>query len=146
MLDDALTTRKMAGSAPRRKMVLEAVEMHLNGNSESVKPDNNLTVQPIMPQKRETTWPWLNTAFDEEIERLTKAIGNLTLVRGRLAPNLIREPWNRKRETLAKHSDLSLNARLLAETPVTWDEAAISERSRRIAAIIAKIWLPPDKI
>lgn len=146
MLEDALTTRKMAGSTPRQKMVLEAVEMHLSGNSESVKPDNNLTVQPIMPQKRETTWPWLSTAFDEEIERLTKAIGNLTLVRGRLAPSLIREPWDRKRETLAKHSDLSLNASLLAGNPVAWDTAAISERSRQLAEIIAAIWPPPDKI
>ena len=146
MLNAALTTRKMYGSAPRQKMVLEAVGMQLNGGSESVGPNNNLTVQPIMPQKKESNWPWLIGAADDEIERVTKAVGNLTMVRGRLAPSLVREPWDRKRETLAKHADLLLNERLLSENPVDWDEEAIWERSRQLAGIIAKIWPPPDKI
>ena len=146
MLNAMLTVRKMYGSAARQKMVLEAIEMHLNGGSASLGANNNLTVQPIMPQKREATWDWLNRATDEDIEQVTKSIGNLTLIRGRLAPSLVKEPWHRKQETLAKHADLSLNARLLAERPVDWDNDAIMERSRQLAEIIAEIWPPPDKI
>ena len=146
MLTDALTTRKMYGSAARQKMVLEAIEMHLSGGSAPLGANNNLTVQPIMPQKREATWDWLNRATDEEIEQVTKSVGNLTLIRGKLAPSLVREPWHRKQETLGKHADLLLNEKLLAENPVDWDEAAIWERSRQLAGIIAEIWPPPDKI
>ena len=57
-------------------------------------------------------------------------IGNLTLVNYRLNPTLSNEPWDSKRKTLADHSVLFLNKRLVNKGPSAWDEAAIEKRAK----------------
>ena len=67
-------------------------------------------------------------------------IGNLTLVNGRLNSSLSNAPWDRKRETLADHSVLFLNKRLVNKRPKVWDEAAIEKRAKWLHKRAVRIW------
>jgi hypothetical protein len=66
--------------------------------------------------------------------------GNLTLVTQRLNSHLSNGPWDKKREAILLHSALPLNRSL----PDAWDDDAIRQRSRTIAATVTRIWPRPE--
>ena len=67
-------------------------------------------------------------------------IGNLTLVTGRLNSSLSNAPWDSKRETLADHSVLFLNKRLVNNGPKVWNETEIEKRAGWLYQQAVKIW------
>ena len=148
---DKLTNEPMKVENPRKKIILEAVEMSLRSDkSEPLGATNKLTVEHIMPQKWEKHWPIPtddldNTVAEEAREKAIKNIGNLTLTTHKLNASLSNGPWSEKRETLDKHSSLFLNKRLLENAPNHWNEAAIQERSEYLAKIIIQIWPSADR-
>ena len=141
----------MRGAVPRRKMVLEAVEMYLRGDkAEPILDTAKLTVEQVMPQKWQKNWtpPPGEDEIDasNERDRVIKFIGNLTLVTGRLNSNLKDNPWDQKRKTLDNHSSLFLNKQMLSDAPDVWDEASIKNRSSDLAKIIMQIWLSAERL
>ena len=144
-LYDCLTSQPMRGAVPRKKMVLEAVEVYLRGDkAEPILDTAKLTVEHVMPQKWQQNWT-LPLGEDEidasnQRDRVIKFIGNLTLVTGKLNSKLRDNPWDEKRKTLDNHSSLFLNKQLLDDAPDVWDETAIEKRSSDLAKIIMKIF------
>lgn len=58
----------------------------------------------------------------------------------RLNSSLSNAPWDSKRETLADHSVLFLNKRLVNKGPDIWDETAIEKRAKWLHKWAVKIW------
>ena len=151
MLRKNLLVRPMKGPT-RIKMVLEAIEMNLRTDkSEQVGRTDELTVEHIMPQDWEASWPRpesTSTRNEDEVEsrnQYIRTIGNLTLITGKLNSDLSNRTWFEKREKLYKHSSLFLNKTLLDDAPDVWDEDAITERSKYLAEIICQIWPSADR-
>ena len=130
----------------RLRMVLEAIEGDLRTNkAESLEVPANLHIEHVMPQAWHRYWLLpdyvsgdVNAA--ENRDRAIHTIGNLTLVNGRLNPSLSNAPWEKKRATLADHSVLFLNKRLVNDGPDAWDEAIIEKRSEWLHRRAVNIW------
>ena len=131
----------------RLRMVLEAIEDHLRGPlaEEAHVVRGSLTIEHVMPQAWREHWP-LGPAADGvqaelDRERLLHSLGNLTLVNRRLNPALSNAPWASKRATLAEHTVLHLNQKLLsAYEHADWAEATIRERGSVLAQAVKRIW------
>ena len=128
----------------RQTMVLEAIELRLRTDRTEDIGQAPLTREHVMPESWPRYWPLPEGQDSEEAaearNQAVREIGNLTLVTGRLNSSLSNEAWEKKKETLGKHTALRLNWELLQNAPETWDEAAIHERSRKLAEMVAEIW------
>lgn len=130
----------------RLRMVLEGIEAELRTNkAESVEVPGNLHIEHVMPQAWHTNWP-LSTELadrDEAVairDRVVHTIGNLTLVNGRLNSSLSNAPWSSKSNTLADHSVLFLNKRLVNKGPEVWDEGAVAKRAKWLHKRAVRVW------
>ncbi len=137
----------------RLRLILEGIEAQYRESalSEQTEVPKNLTIEHVLPQSWEAHWPLANDVDDDEERHrrntLVHTIGNLTLVTSRLNSKASNGPWQRKRETLATHSVLFLNRELLAESEgAIWDEEIIVDRSKRMAALVAKVWPGPESV
>lgn len=137
----------------RLRMVLEGIEENLRTTrAESGEVPSNLHIEHIMPQAWHPNWPLSRRlAKDAEAianrDRALHTIGNLTLVNGRLNSALSNAPWDRKKVTLADHSVLFLNKRLVNDRPDKgWDETEIERRAKWLHKQAAKVWPHSDKI
>ena len=135
----------------RLRLVLEGIEEELRSSlSEQLDVPKGLTVEHIMPQQWQANWPLPEESSDtadaeSNRNRLIDTLGNLTLVTGRLNSSLSNAPWAQKRGTLQSHSNMSLNSELLSALQDTdWNEAAILDRSKRLADAFIKVWPGPD--
>lgn len=143
---------------PRLRMILEALEDDLRSPlGEGTACPRNLTVEHVMPQGWREHWG-ADIAGDEIAElhrdRHVHALGNLTLVSGRLNPALSNRPWtdaeavsrnvgeHGKRSYLLKHSELKLNADLITRE-AGWSEVDIAARTYAFAERITRIWPHP---
>ena len=130
----------------RLRMVLEGIEAELRTNkAETGEVPSSLHIEHVMPQTWHPNWPLpTKVAKDEEAvadrERAIHTIGNLTLVNGRLNSSLSNAAWGSKRKTLAEHSVLFLNKRLVNKGPKVWDEATIKKRAKWLHKRAVKIW------
>ena len=130
----------------RLRMVLAGIEEELRTNkAESREVPGNLHIEHVMPQAWHLNWPLPDdVAGDGETvakrDRAIHTIGNLTLVNSRLNSSLSNAPWGSKRKTLADHSVLFLNKRLVNEGPEVWDETAIERRAKWLHEQAVKVW------
>jgi hypothetical protein len=147
-------------SRPRLRMVLEAIEDSLRGPLGEGQPcPRNLTVEHVMPQG----WPehWGGDIAGDPVaalrrDGLVQVLGNLTLVSQRLNPTLSNRPWaapeaaarglgdHGKRDYLLQHSQLKLNAEIVAEHKDAWTEGDIRARTDALIARVEMIWPRPD--
>lgn len=145
---------------PRMRMLLEALEDSMRGRlGEGQGCPRNLTVEHVMPQGWREYWG-ADIAHDDMIaamrrDRLVHSLGNLTLVNDRLNPALSNRPWTDleaaarglpgkgKRDYLLRHSQLKLNATVVADHPDTWSEQDIIDRGSELIARAAVIWDRP---
>ena len=133
----------------RLRLILEAIEAYLRDEPETEQADvpKNLTIEHVLPVNWQTHWPLESSNDDERIHRrnvLLHTIGNLTLIKGRLNSMVSNGPWQVKRDALNKHSVLMLNKFLIEESAnAVWDEQFITDRSDRIAKIVARVWPRP---
>ncbi|HZR80042.1 MAG TPA: DUF262 domain-containing protein [Candidatus Binatia bacterium] len=127
---------------PRRSYWLRRLENH--GRKERV-PVDEYTIEHILPQNENLSPKW-REALGPEWQRVRETwlhtLGNLTLT-GYNAEYSDR-PFDEKREMPGgfKESPLRLNEGLGALA--VWDEAAIQERARRLAAQAARVWAAPS--
>ena len=139
LVQQSLTTEPMRGSAPRRRMVLEAIEIHMRGTmGESLNLDDRLTLEHIMPRKWLPNWPVLaapavKSEIEDERDRRVKFIGNLTLTTGKLNAKLSNAPWIEKQKEIRRHSTLMLNKDILDGPQHGWNEESIEARSKQLA-------------
>ncbi|SMD23909.1 DUF262 domain-containing protein [Lentzea albidocapillata] len=144
---------------PRMRMLLEALEDSLRGPlGEGQTCPRNLTVEHVMPQAWREHW---GADIDgdhnagAQRDQLVHSLGNLTLVNGKLNPTLSNRPWTDedtaarglasggKRDYLLRHSQLKLNATLVAQHHATWTEQDILDRASELVGRIATIWSRP---
>lgn len=135
----------------RIRMLLGAIDRRLHlDHPKGEHPTFNydaLQIEHILPQKWSTYWPpeaadeAERILLEQERERAKNRIGNLTLVTGPLNIPMSNGPWIDKRSALDEHSNLRLNAGLKALE--AWDEAAIEERARILAAVACRVWPRP---
>jgi hypothetical protein len=144
---------------PRLRMVLEAIEDSMPGPlSEGHSCPHNLTVEHVMPQSWREHWGTGvvgDLAAEFRRDKIVHLLGNLTLVNKKLNPAMSNRPWTGKeaaarglgdqgkRDYLLEHSQLKLNARLIAQHPKMWTEDAIRTRTDLMIGLIAKIWPRP---
>jgi hypothetical protein len=161
MLQESLTDAPAytALLRPRLRMVLEALEdQRRTEKSEPGRCPRNLTVEHVMPRAWREHWGGDVVDEVQAVHRdaLVETLGNLTLVNHHLNPALSNRPWTDaeavgrglgstgKRSELLKHSTLKLNADLVSGNPEAWTEAAIRERTSRLARKLAQIWPRPE--
>jgi hypothetical protein len=147
-------------SRPRLRMVLEAIEDSLRGPLGEGQPcPRNLTVEHVMPQGWREHWGG-NIAEDPiaalRRDTFVHVLGNLTLVNQRLNPTMSNRPWTTreaaarglgdhgKRDYLLQHSQLKLNAEIVAEHEDAWTEDDIRARTDSLIGRVAAIWPRPD--
>lgn len=133
------------------RMILGPIDDHLQKEAfKSETPTfeyDSLTIEHIMPREWKDHWPLPDMPADQIAEaqnrrdRNVHRIGNLTLITGSLNSSVSNGPWDKKRPALAEHSNLALNAEFKKDIP--WDEAAIEDRGRRLAALACKVWWRP---
>lgn len=156
--DDALVTQRLESASvytaitrARLRMILEALEDDLRSSyGEGQSAPHGLTVEHILPQAWKTNWPLdtddptLLAAREARVHRL----GNLTLVSGKLNPALSNRPWTDsegkgKRDFLLQHSNLKLNAEVVAEHPEVWNELDVDARTTDLTQRVLAIWPRP---
>jgi hypothetical protein len=146
-------------SRPRLRMVLEAIEDSLRGPLGEGQPcPRNLTVEHVMPQSWQEHWG-ADIAGDPVAalrrDGCVQLLGNLTLVTGKLNPTMSNRPWtvqeaatrglggDGKRDYLLHHSELKLNAEIVAEHQDSWTEDDIRVRSDALIGRVTSIWRRP---
>jgi hypothetical protein len=167
--DDALVQQSLADepvykllTRPRLRMILEALEDATRGPlGEGQACPRNLTVEHVMPQSWKEYWG--GDLVGDEIgalrrDRMVQTLGNLTLVNDKLNPSMSNRPWTAeqaeqcglgnqgKRDYLLGHSQLKLNASLVAANPSAWTERAIIDRTRALSAALTSIWPCPATV
>jgi hypothetical protein len=144
-----LLTRPIYGTVnqARVRMLLETAEARLlTAKTEKVPIPPKLTIEHVIPQTWEETWPLPSTASSEAKQRRRDALhrlGNLTLVTSSLNPALGNDPWTEKRKALAEHSALRLNARLIHDHPDSFDETSVDQRGAKLAELLISEWPGP---
>lgn len=145
----------------RLRMVLEAIEDHLRGWTETSKSvgaervsRGKYVIEHIMPRKWAVHWPHPAGAKGEvEREALIHTLGNLTLLTSRLNSKVSNGPWEGvagKREALDAHDVLLLNRTLFKGSKTTensakvWSDDAIKTRTEELVNHILSIWPVPQ--
>ncbi|MFI0355153.1 DUF262 domain-containing protein [Actinomadura sp. 9N407] len=144
---------------PRLRMLLEALEDSLRGPfGEGESCPKNLTVEHVLPQGWREHWGAGivgNQVAELEREKSVHLLGNLTLVNQKLNPAMSNRPWTGqeaaarglgdqgKRDYLLGHSQLLLNAQLVAGHQELWNEQSVQARSDALIDRILSIWPRP---
>ena len=144
--------------AQRIVTVLKAIEDSLrHDKNEKMLIQSPLTIEHIMPQAWEKTWPLADGTISpdrfsrliegnryteaDERDSLLHTFGNVTLLTQPLNSSVKNAPWDQKRPEICKQSALALN-RYFQELP-HWDSAAIRERSKNLLDVAKTIWKHP---
>ena len=132
----------------RLRMILEAIEDDLRAEkSEDLHVAKNLTIEHLLPQSwNTTTWPLPGVdelvAETQRRNSLVHSLGNLTLVTGKLNPELSNGPWEYKRPRIGEHGVLRLHQS--ATQSESWGEQEIVDRAQMLAARALSIWSHPN--
>ena len=127
---------------PRRSYWLRRLENH--GRKERV-PVDEYTIEHILPQNEKLSAKWrdeLGPEWQRVQETWLHTLGNLTLT-GYNA-EYSDHPFSDKRDMKGgfRESPLKLNERLSGLDK--WDEAAIKDRAKRLAAVATGVWAVPS--
>ena len=127
----------------RTRIVLEAIEEQLRGSlTEVEEAPAGLSIEHVMPVGWRDHWdtdPPMASELANRRDGVIHLLGNLTLITQRLNSSVSNGAWTVKRKGLNEHSVLHLN-RPLVEHIGDWDEAAIKERTRRMARMVTAAW------
>lgn len=144
----------------RLRAILAGVELQLRtAKHEEVSLPAKLEIEHVMPQGWRTYWQdgiLHDAEACAERDHRVNTIGNLTLVTKSLNSTLSNRPWTDedavatpgagedkglgKRSLLNKYSVLALSRPIIDAHPAEWTDSDITERSRAVAATIAKAW------
>lgn len=152
-LENAMSTNNFYALAQfRQRLVLGGIDQRMRADDPKQAPATvdygKLQIEHVLPGKWAAHWP-LPEDLDEmaalkakEARDLAKnRIGNLTLVTQHFNGSVSNLGWAAKQPEFAKQSSIMLNVAVAAVED--WDEDAIDERARVLAAIAAKVWPSP---
>jgi hypothetical protein len=140
-------------------MILETLEDDLRSDlGESEPCPRSLTVEHVMPRAWTEFWPLTSPDDSAALGRdqRVRRLGNLTLVSGRLNPTMSNRPWTAeeaqahgltpigKRDYLLQHSNLTLNARLVASHADRWTDEDIEDRTDSMVGRLLALWPRPE--
>lgn len=137
-----------AFNRPRLRMLLTALEdSYWTDFSERIILTGKLTVEHLLPQVWEDTWPLpegipATAAIEARSSRLHR-FGNLTLLTKKLNPAVSNGAWGSKHPKILKHSALALNRQLQGQA--AWDESTIDARTAELFRMALKIWPRPKE-
>ena len=119
----------------RARLVLDALERKLAGKEAADLPDENITIEHIMPQRLTREWRGaLGVDADDVHERWRHTLGNLTLTG--YSRELGVMPFGEKKAILTE-SKFSLNSSL--KDLDEWNAETIERRGRELAELAAKL-------
>jgi hypothetical protein len=149
---------------PALRLILERLEIALRTKkSEGLEVQAGLQVEHVMPYSWAANWPFNGITIPAHVaaspflaaasgelapladairrrNALVQTLGNLTLLNAYLNPAVSNGPYETKREEYRK-SVLQLSRYF--DSAVTWDEAAIQARGRKLAELLGRIWQRP---
>lgn len=142
---------------PRLRYIFQAIERAKHtALTEDIEIRSALTIEHIMPQKWQVTWPLpgmeLQGASDSDpslIEQIrarnntVNTIGNLTLLTGALNSTISNGPLSVKLPAIRANAALALNRELNGIH--LWDEGAIRARGEALFEVARTIWSPPQR-
>lgn len=129
------------------KFVLEQLERNLRTSRHEPFEATKLTVEHLLPQKWESSWPLDPNDLEETAAKRWSRLhrlGNLTLLTGSLNGYNSNDPWPSKRQKLEQYSLLVLSRRVCAHD--AWTVEAIDDRSVELAAVLARRWESMDAL
>ena len=147
---DAFLSRQFYNSVSqeRIRMLLGAIDTQMHSvHPKGEMPTFNydvLHIEHLLPQTWHPDWPVIadsesqRSVLEQQRERAKNRLGNLTLLTAPLNGSVSNGKWSEKRPEVGKHSNLRLNA-MFAE-PIDWNEAAIDDRGKALAAVACQIW------
>jgi len=155
----AWTQRRMYGGLRRQRiiMLLEAIEEYYELGDQKGEPIvkfdfSKLQIEHILPQEWKAHWPLVGGETEATREDSLHRIGNLTLVSGKLNPTLSNAPWlapgdaKSKRRALEDHSRLQLNALIVKNHEMEWNNASIEVRASDLFEVACRIWPAPNPL
>lgn len=128
------------------KLILRSIEEALRGpKTERLSPEQEFTIEHVMPQSWQLHWPLPVTATAdkaaEEREAVIHDFGNLTLVTSTLNSTISNGPASNKLHAIAQNCTLLLSAYFQRRT--TWTEADIQARSSVLFQVARQVWPRP---
>lgn len=146
-----------AARQPRLRYIFEAVERAKRTSlSEDIVIRSALTIEHIMPQKWQASWPipemiglsedQYSPALVNQIrarEAAVNVIGNLTLLTQALNSTISNGPLSDKLAAIKANTALALNREI--HEFETWDEATIAERGATLFEVAAELWAAPKR-
>lgn len=140
-------------SSPRRRMLLETIEDALRGftveatsGAEQRCPRGRLSVEHLIPQKWEQSWPVANEVEREERRARIDRLGNLTLLTQKLNSSVSNGPWlgaEGKQVALHAQSVLKLNAQLATFGANDWTHDSVDARTSALTKVVCQVWPVP---
>ncbi|MBB3358833.1 MULTISPECIES: DUF262 domain-containing protein [unclassified Novosphingobium] len=142
---------------PRLRYIFEAIERAKRTSlNEDIVIRSALTIEHIMPQKWQASWPipemigLTEDQYGPELvsqirarETAVNAIGNLTLLTQALNATISNGPLLDKLAAIKTNTALALNREIMAYE--TWSEASIEERGAALFDVAAKLWAAPQR-
>ncbi|PTR07603.1 MULTISPECIES: DUF262 domain-containing protein [unclassified Novosphingobium] len=142
---------------PRLRYIFEAIERAKRTSlNEDIVIRSALTIEHIMPQKWQASWPipemigLTEDQYGPELvsqirarETAVNAIGNLTLLTQALNATISNGPLLDKLAAIKANTALALNREIMAYE--TWSEASIEERGAALFGVAAKLWTAPQR-
>lgn len=143
---EVMKVRFSQSSKSWRRIMVELNRKVSTGETEVVGP-SHVHIEHIMPRAFSPEWREHTGLSDEEHENLVGAIGNLTLLHGRMNQRVSNKLVSEKVQEYVK-SDIPSTRRLgellLSQPSPTWGKKEILRRSREMAGQMAQIWRYPS--
>lgn len=140
----------------RLNYLFEIIESELRSErNEDIEIKSALTIEHIMPQKWQETWPLPGYEeadsiddFDMEYRsmmlrrnKVVNTIGNLTLLTQKLNSSVSNGPYATKMPAIRAHSSLALNRDLNEWSH--WGEGTIEQRAEVLFKAARRVWIAP---
>lgn len=140
----------------RLNYLFEILEAELRSErNEDIEIKSALTIEHIMPQKWQETWPLpgyedADSIDDFDVEyrsmmlrrnRAVNTVGNLTLLTQKLNSSVSNGPYATKMPAIRAHSSLALNRDLNEWNH--WDEGTIQQRAEALFKAARRVWIAP---
>lgn len=156
----AWMSRDQYSAARRNRLnyLFEIIEAELRSErNEDIEIKSALTIEHVMPQKWQKTWPLPGYEYVEAVDDfdmdyqskmlgrngVVNTMGNLTLLTQKLNSSISNGPYATKMLAIRAHSSLALNRDLNEWNH--WDEDTIRQRSEILFKVAKKVWIGPTR-
>jgi len=155
-VDEELLTMPIFKKGRRLRMILEALEDHRRGFNKQVSRAlseqrvvrGKLTLEHVMPQSWEASWPLAEGETPESRRMILHVLGNMTLLTQKLNSKVSNGPWMGtagKASELKRQSTLLLNSDLANDLKEPFTYESILERTKHLTNAFLEVWPTPSE-